>query len=105
MLQTVKTIIRWQDDDGCVLGAIRESQIELPRWGKRQFLRDEVSRFITSLIWDNHTTTKQPKRFKEFALSAFNPDRIIQIKARTKGSFLNLKDDELKRFIVSNNIH
>lgn len=105
MIQTVKTIIRWQDDDGCVLGAIRESQIELPKWGKRQFLRTEVSRFITSLIWDNHTTTKQPKRFREFAMCAFSPDRIIQIKARTKGSFINLKDDELRQFIVSNNIH
>lgn len=105
MIQTVRTIIRWNDEDGCILGAIRESEIDLPKWGKRQFLRNEICRFITTLIWDNHTVNKQPKRFRDFALSAFHPDRIIQIKARTKGSFINLKDDELKQFIVSNNIH
>ena len=105
MIQTVKTIIRWRDEDGCVLGAIRESEINLPKQGKRHFLRNEVCLFITTLIYENHSVTKQPKRFKDFALSAFNPDRIIQIKARTKGSFLNLKDDELKQFIINNNIH
>lgn len=105
MIQTVRTIIRWRDEDGCVLGAVRESEINLPKWGKRHFLRNEVCRFITTLICENQSVTKQPKRFKDFAMSAFNPNRIIQIKARTNGSSLNLKDDELKQFITNNNIH
>lgn len=104
MIQTVKIVIKWHDEDDCILGAVKEVEIDLPKWGKRQFLRDEVSRFITSLIWDNHTTSKQPKRFKEFAMRAFSPDRIIQIKARTKGSFLNLKDESLRKFIKQNDI-
>ena len=60
MIQTVRTIIRWNDEDGCILGAIRESEIDLPKWGKRQFLRNEICRFITTLIWDNHTVTNNP---------------------------------------------
>lgn len=104
MIQTVRTIIRWSDEDGCVLGAIRESEIDLPKWGKRHFLRNEICRFITTLIWDAHNTPKQPTRFKDYAYSAFSPDRIIQIKARTKGSFLNLKDESLRQFISQNDI-
>lgn len=104
MIQTVKIVIKWHDEDDCVLGAVKEVEIDLPKWGKRQFLRNEVSRMITSLIWDAHITPKQPKRFRDYAFSAFSPDRIIQIKARTKGSFLNLKDETLRKFIKQNDI-
>jgi hypothetical protein len=105
MIQTVKIIIKWHDDDDCVLGAVKEVEIDLPKWGKRSFMRNEISRMITSLIWDAHNTPKQPTRFKDYAYSAFSPDRIIQIKARTKGSFINLKDESLMQFIADNNIH
>lgn len=104
MIQTVKIVIKWHDEDDCILGAVKEVGIDLPKWGKRQFLRNEVLRTITSLIWDSHTSPKHPKRFKDYAFSAFSPENIIQIKARTKGSFLNLKDDALIKFIKQNDI-
>lgn len=103
MIQIVKTIIRWKDSDGCVLGSIREREIDLPAWGKRKFLRDEINRFIVNLAWDSHRTGK-PERFIHYALKSFNPSQIVRIQARTKGSYILLKDDELKKFLETNNL-
>lgn len=103
MLQTVKTVIKWQDCDGCVLGAVREQEIDLPKWGKRQFLRDEINRMIVSLCWEQHQTGN-PERFRDYAIKAFKPSQIILIKSRTKGSFVSFKDDALKRFMETNKL-
>lgn len=103
MIQRVKTVIKWQDSDGCILGAIREQDIDLPSWGKRQFLRDEINRFIVSLCWDNHQIGK-PERFKEYALKAFKPSQIVSVKSRTKGSFVSFKDESLRHFMETNKL-
>lgn len=99
MIQNVKTVIKWKDEDGCVLGAIRENDIELPKWGKKQFLRDEISRFITNLLWDANKV-KSPKRFKDYAIGSFQVERIVHIKSRTNGSYISLKDEELSSFLT-----
>lgn len=103
MLQTVKTVIKWKDSDGCILGAIREQEIDLPKWGKRQFLRDEINRAIVGLCWECHTTG-EPKGFRDFAMRSFKPSQIVLIKSRTKGSYVSFKDDELKRFMQANKL-
>jgi hypothetical protein len=103
MIQTVKTIIRWRDEDGCVLGSIREREIDLPKWGKRHFLREEINRHIVNLCWDQHQVGT-PERFIEYALKSFNPSQIIRIQSRTKGSYILLKDDELKKFLEANKL-
>lgn len=103
MLQTVKTVIKWKDSDGCILGAIREQEIDLPKWGKRQFLRQEINRFIVSLCFDAHKTG-YPQRFRDYALKAFKPSQIILIKSRTKGSFVSFKDEALRRFMETNKL-
>jgi 5-formaminoimidazole-4-carboxamide-1-beta-D-ribofuranosyl 5'-monophosphate synthetase len=99
MIQNVKTVIKWQDEDGCVLGALRENDIELPKWGKKQFLRDEISRFITNLLWDANKI-ETPKHFKDYAIDSFKVERIVHIKSRTKGSYVSLKGSELSSFLT-----
>lgn len=103
MLQTVKTVIKWQDEDGCVLGAIREQEIDLPKWGKRHFLRQEINRAIVNLCWEC-SQTGDPKGFRGYAIKSFSPSQIILIKSRTKGSFVSFKDESLKRFIETNKL-
>ena len=82
MIQSVKTVIKWKDEDGCVLGAI-----------------DEISRFITNLLWDANKV-KSPKRFKDYAIGSFQVERIVHIKSRTNGSYISLKDEELSSFLT-----
>lgn len=103
MIQTVKTIIRWRDEDGCVLGAVRESEINLPKWGKRHFLRQEINRAIANLRWEC-SQTGNPRVFRDYAIKSFSPSQIILIKSRTKGSFVSFKDESLKRFMEDNKL-
>lgn len=103
MIQTVRTIIRWRDKDGCVLGAIRESEIYLPKWGKRHFLRQEINLAIANLCLEC-SQTGNPKGFRDYAIKSFSPSQIILIKSRTKGSFVSFKDESLKRFMETNKL-
>lgn len=101
MIQTVKTTIRWQDKEGCILGAVRENEIDLPQWGKAQFLRQEIQSFIEQLKNDSKKVEKV-NCFKSFAMFAFSPERIVKASCKVVGkqSYVSLKDNNLKRFIA-----
>jgi hypothetical protein len=104
MNQTVKTTIRWQDEDGNVLGAIREREINLPKWGKRDPMRKEIITFLTDLKESASRTTERPESFADYAFKAFRTGKVIQVKSKTNGSFINLKGSELSRFMESNGL-
>lgn len=99
MLQSVKTTIRWQDEDGNVLGACRTQQIDLPKWGKKAFMRNEIAEFLSMLLDASQKVESNPSKFAGYAFKALNRDSIIQIKSRTNGSYINLRDKEVSRFI------
>lgn len=99
MIQKVKTTIRWQDSDGNVLGSIWEKNIDLPKWGKKALMRDEIVWCIHDLIKSASKTPKQPNNFAGYAYNAFKTGKIIQIKSRTDGSYINLKDETLSQFM------
>jgi hypothetical protein len=103
MLQTVRTVIKWKDADGCILGAIREQEIDLPKWGKRHFLREEINRTIVNLCWE-HSQIAGLNGFRDYAMKSFNPSQIVLIKSRTKGSYISFKDEALKRFMETNKL-
>lgn len=99
MIQTVKTTIRWQDSDGNVLGAIREQQLDLPRWGKKEPMRREILDFIAELERSASSIQEQPKSFAGYAFKAFETSRIIQIKSKTEKSYINMRGEYLSRFL------
>lgn len=99
MIQNVKTTIRWQDSDGNVLGAVFSKDMDLPSWGKKKFMRDEIVSCIKNIIASAANTPKQPKNFEGYAFNAFRTGKIIQIKSKTVGSYINLRDNDLSHFM------
>jgi hypothetical protein len=101
-VQIVKTTIRWQDNDGNILGAVREKQIELPQWGKKRPMREEIRSFIADLESSAASAPEQPNNFAGYAFKAFSKDNIVSIKSKTARSFIHLKGDELHNFLKEN---
>lgn len=99
MNQIVKTTIRWKDDDGYVLGAIYERNLSLPKWGKKALMRDEIVLCINDLLRLASEVSFPPQNFAGHAYKAFKIGNIIQIKSKTDGSFINLRDWELSHFL------
>ena len=100
MRQGIKITIRWQNAEGNVLGAFCEKEIELPRWGKKAFLRHSIVELILDLLDCSKCLEGKPAQtFSDFAYKAFRLDSIIQCKAKTVGSYLNLKGKDLESFI------
>lgn len=97
MKQLVKTTIRWKDNEGNVLGAFRETQLELPDWGKLRFLRDEARSFIKELLTE--AKSDNPRSFSDYAFNALKHDSIFWIKSKTNGSVLTVKGDDITSFI------
>lgn len=97
MKQSVKTTIRWKDNEGNVLGAFRETQLDLPAWGKLRFLRDEARSFIKELLTE--AKSDNPRSFADYAFNALRNDRIFWIKSKTDGSVLTIKGDDVASFL------
>ena len=97
MKQNVKTTIRWRDSEGNVLGAFRETMIELPGWGKLAFLRKEAREFIDTLL--SESKSNNPKTFADYAFNELDSDRIFWIKSKTLGSCLTIKGNDVSAFI------
>lgn len=103
MIQKVKTTVRWTDKDGNALGAFCEMDIDLPKWGKRQFLRQEIHDFVIFLDASAKDSKKRTiSTFRDYAFDAFDILRITKIISKTDGSYLSLKDDQLSKFINDN---
>lgn len=104
MVQTVRVTVRWKEPDGNVLGAVRERELNLPGWGKKGPMRREITNFVNSLINESKAYPEQPQNFAGYAFKAFRTGNIIQIKAKTIGSFINLKGNELESFLKENGL-
>lgn len=97
----VKTTVRWRDCEGNILGAVRENDMELPHWGKKRFMRNEIIDFIRTIADEasDRVRKRQRKSFSDYALNSFRVGGIVQIKSKAKNSFINLMDSELSEFI------
>lgn len=101
MIQPVKVTVRWHDINGDVVGACKEVEVDLPAWGKWGFMRKEIAKLLNDLEHSLESqSTNSVAALRDYILDAFNLDSIIQIKCRTKGSYLNLKDDKLREFLI-----
>lgn len=100
MIQRVKVTIRWSDLNGDVVGAVRETDVDFPSWGKWGTMRKQIMELLDDLSVElDEKSTSSVATLRDYITDAFELDRIIQIKSRTKGSYLNLKDEKLKEFI------
>ena len=101
MIQPVKVTVRWHDINGDIVGASKEVNVDLPRWGKWGSMRKEISKLLSDLERNlERKSSESVAALRDYILDAFNLDSIVQIKCRTKGSYLNLKDDKLKEFLI-----
>lgn len=101
MIQPVKMTVRWHDINGDVVGACKEVKVDLPAWGKWGFMRKEIAKLLNDLEHSLESqSTNSVAALRDYILDAFSLDSIIQIKCRTKGSYLNLKDEKLKEFLI-----
>lgn len=101
MVQIIKTNIRWRTARGDIVGAYSETSIELPKWGKKCFMRAEIDKLIRELQEQKSKRITPPRSFYWFVIDEFSLDSICSIKSRTKGSFINLKDECLKQYITA----
>jgi hypothetical protein len=86
--------------NGDVVGAVRETDVDFPSWGKWGVMRKQIMALLDDLSVElDEKSTSSVAALRDYILDAFGLDRIIQIKSRTKGSYLNLKDEKLKEFI------
>lgn len=100
MHQEVKVTIRWRDLNGDIVGAQKFVTLDLPRWGKWSFMRRAIAELLDDLDdFYRRDTLDNARTLRDYILDAFNIDRIIQIKCRTQGSYLSLKDKKLEKFI------
>lgn len=99
MNQNVKTTIRWIDDEGNVVGAYRETEINLPSWGKALFLRNEIDDFLKTLLKRRNATDLTKANLTSVIMKALQTDSIIQIKSTTKGSRISLRDKALDNYL------
>lgn len=100
MIQRVKVTIRWSDLNGDIVGAVKEVDVDLPAWGKWGKMRQQIMGLLDELNMELDTrSTASVAALRDYILDAFGLDKIVQIKCRTKGSYLNLKDEKLKEFI------
>lgn len=101
MIQRVKVTIRWSDLNGDIVGAVKEVDVDLPAWGKWGKMRQQIMGLLDELNVELETrSTASVAALRDYILDAFGLDKIIQIKCRTKGSYLNLKDEKLREFLT-----
>lgn len=98
--QLVKVTIRWTDLNGDVVGAAKEIETDLPKWGKWEPMRKLATNMLDDLLrsLEVHSNTSATA-LRDYILDAFNLDSIIKITCRTSGSHFTLKDKPLKDFI------
>lgn len=100
MQQEVKVTIRWRDMNGDVVGAQKFVTLDLPKWGKWSFMRRTIADLLDELVAVyKQDSFDSARTLRDYILDAFSIDRIIQIKCRTQGSYLSLKDERLEKFI------
>lgn len=101
MIQRVKVTIRWSDLNGDIVGAVKEVDVDLPAWGKWGKMRQQIMGLLDELNVELETrSTASVAALRDYILDAFGLDKIVQIKCRTKGSYLNLKDEKLREFLT-----
>ena len=101
MIQRVKVTIRWSDSNGDVVGAVREADVDFPKWGKWGVMRKQIMTLLDDLSVEfDEKSTSSVVTLRDYISDAFGLDNIIQIKSRTKGSYLNLKDEKLREFLT-----
>lgn len=98
--QLVKVTIRWTDLNGDVVGAAKEIETDLPKWGKWEPMRKLAQNMLDDLLrsLEAHSKTSVVA-LRDYILDAFSLDSIINITCRTRGSHFTLKDKPLKDFI------
>lgn len=101
MIQPVKVTVRWHDINGDIVGASKEVNVDLPKWGKWGFMRKEISKLLSGLESSmKDKSSESVTALRDYIMDAFSLDSIVQIKCRTKGSYLNLKDEKLREFLI-----
>lgn len=94
----VKTVIRWHDPDGQIVGYLRETEMELPKWGKKKHLRSDINSVIHELT-SKSMQCRTLNSLSDFIIKAFSLSNIVQIKSSTQGSRIDLKGDEVVQYV------
>jgi hypothetical protein len=95
----VKTVIRWHDPDGQIVGYLRETEMELPKWGKKKHLRSDINSVIHELQTSKNKQRRAAKSLSDFIIKAFDLNNIVQIKSTTQGSRIDLKGEEAVQYV------